>query len=84
MFVDVLSIEVDGTQPIFNQLEDIVHKFNEELDGHEKLLQRVERKFENRVLEQVAQRIAIDQVELATILGTLETSINNVVSLFVK
>ena len=30
------------------------------------------------MLEQVAQRIAIDQVELATIVGLLETFVNNV------
>ena len=32
----------------------------------------------------VAQKIAIDQVELSTILATLESYVNNVVSLFVK
>ena len=41
-------------------------------------------KFENKVLEQVAQKIAINQVELSTILSSLETCENNVTSLFKK
>ena len=41
-----------------------------------------ERKFENKVLEQVAQKIAIYQVDLSTILSSLETFANNVTSLF--
>lgn len=61
-FVDALNIEVDEKQPILDQLVEIVHKYNDELNGQEKLLQRVERKFQNKVLEQVAKKIAIDQV----------------------
>ena len=45
-------------------------------------MQRVERKFENKVLEKVAIKIAIDQVELSNILSILEKFANNVVSLF--
>lgn len=84
IFADALSIEVDEKQPILAQLVEIVHKYNEEHNRQEKLLQRAERNFENKVLEQVAQKIAIEQVELSTILSTLETYVNNVVSLFVK
>ena len=54
------------------------------MNGQEKILQRAERKFENQVLEQVAQKISIDQVEMSTIITSLETSISNVDSLFVK
>jgi hypothetical protein len=54
IFYDALNIEVDEKQPILDKLVDIVHKYNEELNGQEKLLQRVERKFENKVLEKVA------------------------------
>ena len=49
-----LSIEVDTSQPILAQLAEVVHKFNEDLNGQEELLQRVEKKFENEVLEIVA------------------------------
>ena len=50
----------------------------------DKLLQRAEKKFENKVLELIAQQIAIHQVELSTILGSMETSCNNVPLLFKK
>ena len=44
------------------------------------MLQRAETKFAKNVLE----LISIHQVELSTILGSLETSCNNVTSLFGK
>ena len=47
-------------------------------------MQRSKRKFENNFLEQVAQKISIDKLELSTTLATLEISIDNLVSLFVK
>ena len=40
--------------------------------------------FDIKVLEHIAQQIAIHQVELSTILGNLETSCSNVSSLFGK
>ena len=52
------------------------------MDGKEKLLQRVEKKFENKVLEQIAQKIAIYQVDLSTRINSLETTCNNVSILF--
>ena len=66
------------------QLADAVQKFNEYMDGQEKLLQRAEKKFENKVLEQIAQKIAIHQVELSTSLSSLESTYNNVTTLFGK
>jgi len=61
IFIDTLTIEVDEKKAILGQL-DIVHKFNEDLNGQEKILQREERKFENNFFDKVAQKIAIDQV----------------------
>ena len=78
ILVDALSIEVDNTQPILDQLAKVIHKFNKDLNGHDKLLQRVERKFENKLLEEVMQKIAINKVEFYTTLVSLEKSINNV------
>ena len=49
-----------------------------------KLLQRAKKKFENKVLEQIAQKIAIHQVELSTIFSSLESTYNNVTTLFSK
>ena len=78
IFVSALSIEVNSTQLILVQLIEVVQKLNEDLNGQENFLQRAQRKFENKVLEQVAQKIAINQVEFSTILSQLETYINNV------
>ena len=45
---------------------------------------KTKRKFENKVLENIAQKIKIDQVELSTLISALEIFVNNFVSLFVK
>ena len=84
IFLDVMQIEINNKTPIIKKLVDIVHKFNKDIDGEVKLLQRVERKFENKILENVAKKIAIDQVESSTLISTLEGVVNNVVSLFKK
>ena len=84
IFVDSLSIEVNEKFHIIYQLINIVHKFNEDTNGQDKLLMKVERKFENKVLENVAQKLAIDQVELSTLISALEIVVNNIVSLFVN
>ena len=79
-----MQIEVNNKAPIIKQLVGIVHKFNKDIDGQEILLHRAERKFENKVLENVAKKIVIDQVEMSTLVGTLKVVVNNVVSLFKK
>lgn len=66
------------------QIAKVIKKFNEDLNGEEKLLKRDEKKFENKVLELIAQKIAIHQLDLSTILISMETSCNNVTSLFSK
>ena len=54
------------------------------MNGQEKLLQRAEKKFVNKVLEIISQQISIHQVELYLILTNHETSCTNVTSLFGK
>ena len=81
---EALGIDVDTSQPILYQLEEAVQKYNEDLDGHDNLLQKVEEKFDNKFLEIIAQQIAIHQVKLSTILGSLETSSTSVSLLFGK
>ena len=61
-----------------------MHKFNEDTNGKEKFLIKIKRKFENKVLENVAQKIEIDQVELSILISSLKNDVNNVVSLFVN
>ncbi|GLJ10096.1 hypothetical protein SUGI_0122060 [Cryptomeria japonica] len=82
--VDALGIRVDPSQHILLQLEEAVNRFNEDSSGEEKLIERTEKKFDNKVLEHIAQQIAIKQVELTTILAKLENSFNNVTSFFAK
>ena len=75
---------MDSSQHILLQLDEAVSKFNEDFSGQEKLLEKAERKFDNKVLEHIAQHIAIKQVELTSILANIENSFNNVTSLFAK
>ena len=46
------------------------------------MIEKAEKKFDNKVLEHIAQQIAIKQVELATFLGNFENSFKNAASLF--
>ena len=75
---------MDSTQNILLQLEEVVHKFNEDSSVQEKLIEKAEKKFDNKVLEHISQQIAIKQVELATFLGNFENSFKNAASLFAK
>lgn len=75
---------MDLSQHIFLQLEEVVNKFNEDTFGQKKLIEKVEKKFNNKVLEHIAPYITINQVELSTILANLENSFTNVTSLFAK
>ena len=59
ILADALSTKVDTSLPILVQLAKVVQKFNEDMNGKEKLLERAEIKFENKVLELVAHNIAI-------------------------
>ena len=61
-------------------MEEVVNKYNEDLYGQDKLLQKAE----NKVLELISQQISIHQVELSIILGSLETSCIRVSFLFGK
>ena len=75
---------MDSTQHILLQLEEAVQKFNEDSSGQEKLIEKAEKKFDNKLLEHISQQIAIKQVELATFLGNFENSFKNATSLFAK
>ncbi|GLJ27407.1 hypothetical protein SUGI_0538050 [Cryptomeria japonica] len=84
ILTDALGIKVDPSQHILLQLEEAVNRFNDDSLGEEKLIERTEKKFDNKVLEHIAQQIAIKQVELTTILAKLENSFNNVTSFCAK
>ncbi|GLJ34623.1 hypothetical protein SUGI_0696410 [Cryptomeria japonica] len=84
ILTNALGIKVDPSQHILLQLEEAVNRFNEDSLGEEKLIERTEKKFDNKVLEHIAQQIAIKQVELTTILAKLENSFNNITSFCAK
>ena len=84
ILTEAIGIEVDSSQPILYQLVEVVQKFDEDTNGQDKLVQKAEKKFDNKVLEHIIQQITIHQVELSTILGNLEASCSNVSSLFGK
>ena len=84
IIAEAIGVEVDSTQHILLQLEEVVPKFNEDSSGQEKLIEKAEKKFDNKVLEHIALQIAIKQVELATFLGNFENSLKNATSLFAK
>ena len=55
----MIGVEVDTSQHIFFQLEEIVWKFNEDSNGQDKLIEKVENKFDSKVLEHISQQIVI-------------------------
>ena len=81
---EAIGIEIDSSQPILLYLAEAMQKFNEESSGHEKLIEKAKKKFDGKVLEHIAQQIAIYQVELSSSLTSLETSCTNLTSLFGK
>ena len=66
------------------QLAEAVNKFNEDSSGSKKLLEKAEKKFDNKVLEHIAQHIAINQAKLSSVLTEIESSYSNIASLFAK
>lgn len=84
IFIEALDIEINENQPIMDQLVDIVHKYNVDTDGQDKLLLKAEKKFEHKILEIVSGKIAIDQIKLSNLIQTLEEILANVTKLFEK
>ena len=54
IITEAIGVEVDSTQHILIQLEEVVQRFNEDSLGQEKLIEKAERKFDNKVLEHIA------------------------------
>lgn len=84
IITEAIGVEVDSTQHILVQLEEEIQKYNEDSTGQEKLIEKAERKFDSKVLEHIAQQIAIKKVELSTFLGNIEDSFTSFTSLFAK
>ena len=52
-----IGVEVDSTQHILIQLEEVVKKINEDSFGQEKLIEKVERKFDNNVVGHIVSKL---------------------------
>ena len=85
MFLDAFSLPIpDETNPLMEQLIDIVEKVsNEDLDTNAKLLEWSE-KFKNKVNEKIFSDIALAQVALATKVEDLKKVLGNIFSLYTK
>ena len=59
IIVEATCVEVDSTQHILLQLEEVVQKFNEYSSRQENLIKKVEKKSDNKVLKHISQQIAI-------------------------
>ena len=55
IITEAIGVEVDSTQHILIQLEEVVQKYNEDSSRQEKLIEKAERKFDDKVLEHIAQ-----------------------------
>ena len=84
ILIEAIGVDVDSSQHILLQLEEAVYNFNEDSTGQEKLIEKAEKKSDNKVLEHIAQHIVIHQVQLSFILVNLENSFTNVTSPFAK
>ena len=54
ILTEVIGVQVDTSQHILFQLEEAIQKFNEDSSGQEKLIEKSEKKFDNKVLEHIA------------------------------
>ena len=59
ILTEAIGVEVDTSLHILLKLEEAFSKFNEDTNGQENLIEKVENKFDNKVLEHIAQQIAI-------------------------
>jgi hypothetical protein len=59
ILTESIGVDVDSSQHILLKLEEVVRKFNEDSSGQNKLIEKVENKFDNKVLEHIAQQITI-------------------------
>lgn len=75
---------MNSSQHILLQLEEAVRKFHDDSHGKEKLLGMTIEKFENKVIEHIAQHIALNQDELFNKVTTVENSLSKVTVVFVK
>ena len=83
IFLDTFSLPtLDETKPPIEQLTHIVEKVSDaNLDTNAKLLEWLEKKFQNKVNEKISGDIALTQVALATKVEDVKKVLENIFSL---
>ena len=86
IFMDSFSLQpLDATRPILEQLSDIVDQVNnEDHDTNAKLMEWLEKKFQGKVNQKIANDIILGQVDLAKKLDRVEIVLGNIFSLYSK
>ena len=86
MLLDAFSLPTPKeTKPLIEKLIDIVEKVsNEDLETNVKLLEWLEKKFQNRVKEKISCDITLTQVVLATKVEDVKKVLENRFSLYTK
>ena len=86
IFLDAFSLQnLDETKPLMVQVTDIVEKVNnEDQDANAKLLEWSEKKFQNKVNEQISSDIALTQVALETKIESMKKTLEKIFSLYTK
>ncbi len=54
IITEAIGVDIDTSQHILLQLEEAVNKFNEDTSGQENLMEKAEKKFDNKALEHIA------------------------------
>ena len=86
IFLDTFSLPTSKeTKPLMDQLIDIVEKVsNEDIDTNAKLLEWLEKKFQNKVNEKIFGDIALTKVTLATKVEDVKKVLENIFSLYTE
>lgn len=81
----VFDTTLDEKAPILKQLVLLVDKVNAlDVDAQAKLMEWVEKKFKNKAMEKATQTIAIQWVEISTMVMRLNPLVQNLISSFKK
>ena len=86
IFLDAFNFPTpEKTQPLLEQMSDIVEKINnEDLDTNAKLLEWSKKKFQSKVNENISSEIALTQVALETKVEDVKKILENIFLLYIK
>ena len=86
IFMDAFSLQPPKEKrPILEQLSDIVDQINnEDRDTNAKLMEWLEKNFQRKVNQNIANDISLGQVDLAKKLDRVKIVLENIFSLYIK